>query len=206
MKVRWWSCAYGNRPLSQLLLLRRAPNPKKMENKVHKHRPKAANWPVFAQAWPVTSINFFAYLAAIDITTERQTDSSLDLRIIPLTSNPVGNFRVSVSGGGYSKEDVIPGNSTNLVCYFVDLSSATKFDFRGQPCNTVDSTEICGEIFVGVAWTVPASKKKIYPWQKLNVFAIVGYFNMGSNSFPLLRARQTAPPNTDNELHGCLLH
>ncbi len=116
---------------------------------------------MFAQAWPVTSINFFAYLAAIDVTTEQQTDRSLALRIIPLTSNPVSTFRVSVSGGGYSKEDVVPGNSTNLVCYFEDLSSATRFDLRGQPCNTVDSTEICGEIFVGVAWTVPASQSNI---------------------------------------------
>ncbi len=108
-------------------------------------------------------IIFFANLAAIDVTTDRQTDSSLALRIIPLTSNPVGTFRVSVTGGGYSKEDAIPGNSTNLMCYFEDLSSATKFDLRGQPCNTVDSTDICGEVFVGVAWTVPASKRKIYP-------------------------------------------
>ncbi len=118
---------------------------------------------MFARARPVTSSTSFVHLAAIDVTTEQQTDNSLALRIIPLTSNPVGNFRVTVSGKGYSKEDVIPGNSINLVCYFEDLSSATKFDLRGQPCTTVDSTEICGEIFVGVAWTVPASKKKIYP-------------------------------------------
>ncbi len=92
---------------------------------------------------------------------EKQTASSFILRIDTLTPTPISNVGVSVTGGGYSKECVIPGNSSNLVCEFDGLPSATLFDLRGQPCNTVGSTEICGEVFVGVAWTVPTSKNNI---------------------------------------------
>ncbi len=156
--------------------------------------------------------HFFAYLAAIDITTGLQTDSSLALRIIPLSSNPVSTFRVSVSGRGYSKECVTPDNSTNLVCNFDDLPSATRLDLHGQPWNAVGSTEQLQRVRTTFSFDTNCTflqYKNIlsfnHSWRPSSK-ALQKTFNRGLNSSPLLRARQTAPPLRGNEFFVCFLH
>ncbi len=105
------------------------PLSKKMKIKLQKLKHnKAIDKPGFARAWSVTSTTYFAYLAAIDITTDLQTDSSLALRIIPLTSHP--EFLQQVVG--IAKEYVTPDNSTYLVCNFDDLPTATRLDLLGM--------------------------------------------------------------------------
>ncbi len=93
------------------------------------------------------------------VSLEETTDRLISTRIIPLTSSPVGYFAVDLLNIQPSRRCVLPSNTTDLVCEFDGLPSATKFSLFGWPCITVGPTDVCGEFFFDEAWTVPIRKR-----------------------------------------------
>ncbi len=100
----------------------------------------------------------FFFTAAINLTLESVTDSTIDARIVLVMPNPVGFFQVFINGGGHSDECRLSDNIPIPVCVFKGLLSATKFTLSGQPCTKDPIEDACGYTATATAWTLPIRK------------------------------------------------